>query len=263
MNWGRIGALVARHILLYRRNLSRLFEIFFWPLADLVLWGFISLYLTRDSGQVPLFVSFFLGAIIFWGLLSRSTITTSVSFLEDIWTRNLLNLFASPLKPQEFLVAIISTSFLQAVIGFVFLFILAFLLYSFNIFSLGIALVFCFANLLVMGWSIGIVNVSLILRFGQTAEILAWAVIFVFQPFSAVFYPVSVLPSFFQAIARFVPASHVFEGMRAVISTGVFPTTEFLWATGLNIIYATIAIMIFTLVFRQAKRQGRLTRMWQ
>lgn len=263
MNWRRVGALIVRYLLLYRRNLSRVLELFFWPLADLVLWGFISLYLVRDSDNVPLFVSFFLGAVIFWGILTRSSIATATSYLEDVWTRNLLNVFASPIRLREYIVALITTSFLQIIGNFVFLFLLAYVLYSFNIFSLGISLVFFFINLLIMGWSIGIFSVSMITRFGQTAEILAWALVFIFQPFAAVFYPLSIMPHAVQVIAHFVPASHIFEGMRTTIATGTFATNEFLWATGLNIILMTFAITVFSLVFRSAKKHGRLTRVWQ
>lgn len=263
MSWQRVSALILRYILLYRRNLARLLDLLFWPVTELAVWGFVTIYLIQESVTLPLFVSFFLGAIIFWNLLFRANLGVAVNFLEDMWTRNLLNLFASPLRPREFLTAIISTSFLQVLATFIILFLLALIFYSFNVFSIGPALLAFFLNLLVMGWSIGLVTIAIILRFGQSAEIMAWALIVFFQPLAAVFYPVSVLPPVFQAMARFVPASHVFEGMRTVLTTGVFSVPEFVWATGLNVVYAIGAVILFSLVFRTARRQGRLTRLWQ
>jgi len=131
---------------------------------------------------------------------------------------------------------------------------------SFNIFMIGISLIPFILNLTVMGWAIGIITTALILRFGQEAEVLAWALGFLFMPVSAVFYPVSVLPFFLQIIARFVPASYVFEGMRAVISNGNFPLNDLLWSTGLNTFYILFALLFFHWNFNVVKRKGLLVR---
>lgn len=263
MNWVRISGLMLRYFYLYKRTISRMFDIFFWPVMDLVLWGFVSLYLIRSGDDVPLFVAFFLGALIFWDAIFRSSVGVAASFLEDVWTQNFLNLFASPLKRSEFIAATVLSSFLRVVISILFMILLAGVFYHFNLFTLGPWLLLFFANLLIMGWSLGIVAVSVILRFGQGAEIMAWAFAFLFQPISAVFYPVAVLPVVLQKVAFFVPASHVFEGMRELISSGRFSWQEFFLALGLNALYIAGAITLFMFVYREAKKKGRLARMWQ
>ncbi len=260
MNLSRILAYTVRHLYLYKRSLPRLMEIFYWPVLDLLVWGFISIYLMRFKGDLPNFVAFFIGALILWDILFRSQQGISVSFLEDSWSRNLLNVFISPISPAEYVFSLLLVSVLKLIFASVVLVGLAWILYSFNIFTVGMDLIPLVANLIIMGWSVGIVTMSIILRFGQEAEVLAWGIAFLFQPVSAVFYPVSVLPEPLKTIAHFIPASHVFEGLRAVISGGALPLNEILWAAGLNVAYIILAILFFTWNFRTIKKKGLLVK---
>jgi ABC-2 type transport system permease protein len=236
-------------------------EIFYWPFLDLLVWGFVSLYLARMGGEgLPNFVAFFLGALILWDILFRSQQGISVSFLEDVWSRNLLNLFVSPLRPIEYIFSLMLVSAVKIVLVGIVLAGLAWLFYSFNVFIIGVSLIPFILSLVALGWAIGIVTTSLILRFGQQAEVLAWGIAFLFQPVSAVFYPVSVLPPFLQAIAKCVPSAHVFEGMRAVLSDGVFPLERLAGAFGLNVVYLVVSFIFFYRVFRTVRRKGLLAK---
>lgn len=235
-------------------------EIFYWPLLDLLVWGFVTVYLSRFRQNLPGFVTFFIGALILWDILFRSHQGISVSFLEDVWSRNLLNLFASPLSPAEYILSLMAVSMVKLITTASVMASLAWILYSFNIFLLGIALIPFILNLIIMGWAIGIVTTALILRFGQEAEVLAWALGFLFMPVSAVFYPVAVLPSLLQTVSRFIPASYVFEGMRTVISTGQFPVQNLLWSFGINAVYILAAGFFFKWNFAIVKRKGLLVR---
>jgi len=247
---------VLRQAYLYRRSLPRLLEVFYWPMVDLLLWGFVTLYLQETTAKLPAFVSYFLGALILWDVLFRAQQGISVSFLEDMWARNLINIFVSPLRITEYITALLFISIIKVVVAFFVMSLMAGLLYSFNIFKLGITLLPLVLNLMAMGWSVGIFTTALILRFGHEAEVLAWAVAFLFMPFSAVFYPVHVLPPLFQGIAQFIPSSHAFEGMRRVISTHEVPLEHILWATGLNCIYIIAAIVFFLMVYRWVLYRG-------
>lgn len=235
-------------------------ETFYWPLLDLLVWGFITVYLQRYQEGLPGFVTYFIGALILWDMLFRSQQGIAISFLEEMWSRNLMNLFVSPLKPGEFIAATMVISILKLISASVMTITLAWLLYSFNLFKIGVSLVPFIITLAVMGWSVGILTTAFILRYGQKAEVLAWGVAFLFQPVSAVFYPVDVLPDFLQVIAQFVPAAHVFEGMRDVIKTGTFPLNELLWAAGLDVAYLIISILVFYYMFRSVKIRGLLLR---
>ncbi len=252
-----IAALCLRQLYLYRRSLTRLLETFYWPTMDLLLWGFVTLYLQRSShGRMPAFVSYFIGALILWDVLFRAEQGISVSFLEDMWSRNLINVFVAPVTVTEYLAALMVISSVKVIAAFTVTSSLGWLLYSFNIFKLGIYLLPLVLNLVAMGWTIGILTTALILRYGLEAEILAWALAFLFLPFSAVFYPVRILPHALRTVAMFIPASHVFEGMRAVISTGVFPPVEFAYATGLNVIYILLSVWFFISIYKKALVSG-------
>lgn len=258
MNFKRVLAYTTRHLYLYKRSFPRLLEVFYWPLLDLLLWGFVTVYLSRNA--VPGFVAFFVGALILWDMLFRSQQGISVSFLEDVWSRNLLNIFVSPMTAAEYIASLLVISIVKLLLTSTVMITLAWVLYSYNIFHLGILLVPLIANLIIMGWAIGIITTALILRFGQETEVLAWGVALFFQPISAVFYPVSVLPQPLNAIARFTPSSHVFEGMRAIVATGIFPTEDLVWAVCLNAVYITAALAFFSWNFKMVKKKGLLVK---
>lgn len=236
-------------------------EIFYWPFLDLLLWGFISVYLIQFRKELPNFVAFLLGALILWDILFRAQQGISVSFLEDVWARNLLNVFASPLRPGEYIVSLMLVSAVKIMIAGVVMSLLAWIFYSFNIFLLGLSLIPFVLELVVFGWAIGIITTSLILRFGQQAEILAWGLALLFQPVSAVFYPVSVLPPVLQKIARFVPSSSIFEGMREIITRGGIPHSKLIWAMALNGLYILLAVFLFSMSFKVVKRKGLIVRL--
>jgi ABC-2 type transport system permease protein len=256
----RIAALVTRHLMLYKRSPQRIMEIVYWPMLDLLLWGFITVYLARFREGLPAFVTFFLGALILWDVLFRAQQGVCITYLEEVWSRNLLNLFASPLTSGEFIAATLTVSLMKVIAASAVTILLALAFYSFNLFMIGVALVPFMINLVAMGWAVGIFTTAIILRYGQEAEVLAWGLAFLFQPFSAVFYPVSVLPPWLQAVTFWVPAAHVFEGMRAVVNQGVFPVRELLWATGLNTLLLLAAVLFFQWMFAVVKDKGLLVR---
>lgn len=256
----RIGALITRHLYTYRRSPMRLMELVYWPLLDLLVWGFVSVYLQRFGAAVPNFVAFFIGALILWDILFRAQQGISVTYLEEVWSRNLMNLFVSPLTVAEFLLSTVIVSLGKLTVAALAMAGLAVVFYQFNILALGAALFPFVASLLLFGWSLGIFTTALVLRFGQAAESLAWVLAFVFQPFSAVFYPVSVLPPWMQAVAKVLPSSHIFEGMRAVIEGKDLPWEQLLWAFGLNGIYVVAAVAFFYATFAQVKQRGLLSK---
>jgi ABC-2 type transport system permease protein len=260
MKLHRIGAIIARHLYLYRRSLPRIMEIFYWPFLDLVIWGFITLYLARYQAQVPGFVAFFLGALILWDMLFRSQQGITISFLEELWARNLMNLFASPLKPGEFLAATMAMSVFKVTCVSVVMAVCALLFYSYNVLVIGLWLIPFVLNLVITGWIIGVFTTSLIMRFGQEAEVLAWSMVFLFQPISCVFYPMEVLPVWLKPVAWANPAAHVFEGMRAVLMPGTPPVMHLAWALSLNALFLVGAVAWFYRTFAYCKEQGLLVR---
>ena len=260
MNFGRVTALISRHLYLYRRSFPRLLEIFYWPLLDLVVWGFITMYLSQEGNELHGAVTFFLGALIFWDILFRAQQGVTISFLEEIWSRNLMNLFASPLTAGEFLAATMVISVFKVAAVSVIMAFSALFFYSYDVFIMGLTLIPFVFNLIAAGWIIGILTMSVIMRFGQQAEVLAWGLVFLFQPISCVFYPVSVLPNWLQPVALANPAAHVFEGMRDVLLHQIIPWEHLGWATGLNGLYLLLMIAIYQYTFSVCKENGMLVR---
>jgi len=259
LSGGRILAMLQRQLYLYRRSLIRSLEIVYWPLMDLLVWGFLSVYVATLRGGAGA-IAFLLGGMILWDLFFRAQQAISVSFLEDIWTRNLINVFVSPISTAEFLCATMLLGVIKVVVIGALLGALALVFYAFNIFHYGLPLLPFILNLIAAAWGMGIITTALILRFGQGAEALAWAVAFLFQPFSAVFYPVAVLPPAVQRIAWLLPTTHAFEGMRAVLAGRPLPWAHVAWAVVTNAVLFAIAIGVFAWVMRIARDQGLLLR---
>jgi ABC-2 type transport system permease protein len=194
-------------------------DTFQWALIDVVIWGF-TLYVAGSGAQLPNALAIFLGAVILWNLFFRCSQDVSVSFLDDVWARSLVTVFASPLRVWEFAAAIMLLGLVKLGLTLGVMAAAAWLLYAFDLFAFGFALVPFVANLVMLGWTVGLVSLALILRFGGRWGILAWSLPVLLMPFASVFYPESVLPPLARAVAQAVHATHVFEGMRTAASSG-------------------------------------------
>ncbi len=257
----RINALLIRHLYLYKRNIARIMDIVFWPVMELLLWGFLSTYI--DKLHIAGFnaVTVLLGAVIFWDLLSQSQRAVSVTFLEEVWERNFLNIFVTPLKLSEFIASTIVLAFIRIILVGIIMALLGILFYKFNLFSFGFYLIPFMLNLLFFGAAIGLFTTALILRYGTSAQVLAFGLMFLVQPFSAVFYPVSVLPQILQWLAYAFPSTYVFEGMRAVIATGALPANLLIGSIVSNIIYFVLFSWYFYNSFAVVKNKGKLLKL--
>jgi ABC-2 type transport system permease protein len=256
----RVSALLLRQLFLYRRSMIRSLEVVYWPVLDLLMWGFLSVYVARLRGGGATAIAFLLGGLILWDIFFRVQQAISVSFLEDIWTRNLINVFVSPVSTAEFLSATMLLGVIKVTVIGLLMSGLALVLYAFNIFPYAPALLPFAVNLILSAWGMGIITTALILRYGQGAEVLAWAVAFLFQPFSAVFYPVAVLPPALQHVAWALPTTYAFEGMRAVLAGHPLPWGDVVWALGLNAVLFGIAAGVFARVMWIARELGLLMR---
>ncbi len=255
----RIAGLLLRYVYLYRRSVARSMEIVFWPLMDLLVWGFLSRYLQRVSA--PAAVQYLLGALILWDVLYRSQQAISLAITEDIWTKNVLNVFVTPVRTGELLAATCMLGVLKAAAPAVLLTIVARVFYGFDLLALGAALVPFFASLLLFGWAVGMVTAGFILRYGQAAEALVWGVPFLIQPVSAVFYPLDVLPTALQWLARLLPSTYVFEGMRAVLLDGRLDGRLLAAALALNVVYLAGGALFFGWMIERGREKGYLGRL--
>jgi ABC-2 type transport system permease protein len=254
----RIGALMLRHVYLLRSSWTRLAELIYWPLVQMLMWGFLQSYLNTQSGFIARASGTLIGAILLWDILIRGQLGLSVSFLEEMWSRNLANLFISPLRPGEFLIALMGMSFIRLVIGVVPVTLLAIWFFGFNLWSLGLGLGLFFANLLITAWAVGTIVSGLILRNGMGAENLAWTLMFLIMPLTAVFYPVAVLPAFIRPLAWALPPTYVFEGLRAILIDHAFRADLMVEALAINAGLIILACAVFFRLVDSARRIGSL-----
>jgi ABC-2 type transport system permease protein len=260
--WQRIAAMVERYVVLHIRSTARLFEIFFWPVMELFVWGFFTVYLRKEfSSQSGTLVLWLLTGMIFWDVLFRSQQSVSLALMEELWSRNVLNLFISPLRRWEWVASAALYGLLKTSIIVATLMLLAVLFYAYPTGALGILLVPFMGNLLLMGWALGLFTSGLLVRWGHAAEALVWGVPFLIQPFSAIFYPLSVYPSWLKPFCLMLPSTHVMEGMRAAAGGGGFSWTNFGLAFGMNLVFMAGGGWFYVRMLERGRENGQLVRM--
>jgi ABC-2 type transport system permease protein len=256
MNPERIWAVILRHLYNLRHSWEELSDSFYWPAMDLIIWGLTSQYFQKSSSLTSHLVLILLTGLIFWQVIWRSQYEITVSLLNELWNKNLVNLFTSPLTINEWMLAVLSLGIIKMFLTLSFSLTLVWIFYSINLLKFGFMLVPFFALLLISGWWVGLVVASLIFRVGRQAQTLAWAGVYLLAPFSAVYYPVSSLPVWAQKISMFIPTSYIFEGMRQILLTGVIPWRNFIISLFLNIFYLLLAMMFLRSSFYKAKEEG-------
>jgi ABC-2 type transport system permease protein len=254
----RIGAMVLRYWYLLRYSWPRVLDLIYWPAVQMLMWGFLQLYLTEQAGLAYHAGGAFIGAVLLWDILFRGQIGFSVSFLEEMWSRNLGNLMMTPLRPAEFVAALMVMSILRVLIGLVPVTIAAIFFFGFNLWQLGLAVPVFFLNLILTSWSIGLVACGMVLKKGMGAEGLAWSLTFLLLPLACVYYPVATLPVWLQWMALSLPPTHVFEGFRALLLEGRFDGGAMFAAFLLNLLYLGMASAAFAMLLRSARQSGSL-----
>ena len=254
----RVSGILLRHLYVLRRSWPRLLDLAYWPTIQMVLWGFVTLFFVQHSSWVAQAAGVLISAVLLWDILFRANLGVSLSFMEEMWARNLAQLFASPLRPYELVVALALMSLIRTVIGVTPAMLLAMPLFGISVFALGLPLAAFFANLLVFGWSIGLIVSALVLRLGLGAEGLAWVAVFALGPLSGIYYPIATLPVWLQPLAWALPPSWVFEGMRAVLFEGTLRSRDLAMAGGLNLAYMAMAAGFFLWTCRVARDRGLL-----
>jgi ABC-2 type transport system permease protein len=255
-----IAGIVLRQLYLLRGSPVRLVGLVVWVTIDIVLWGFITRYLNTVSGSGVNFVPTLLGAVLLWDFCERIMQGVSTAFLEDVWSRNFLNIFSSPLLISEYIAGLVVTSVMTSSLGLTAMLVLATGVFHLQFFSLGLPLAAFLMVLFVFGITLGIVAAAMVLRFGPASEWLLWPLPALLSPFAAVFYPLAILPKWMQAVAALLPPSYVFEGMRSLLGGGPFPGALLLQAGAVAALELLAAGYFFGRIHRHAVRTGLLAR---
>ena len=257
---GRIWAVVLRHLYLMRGSPARVVPLFAWVAVDVVLWGLLTRWLDSMVASPVRLVPALLGAVLFWNFFTRVMHGVTMAFFEDVWSRNFLNVFATPLSVGEYVAGLVLSSVLTSLVGLLAMVGLAAAAFGLSVAAYGAAAVPFLLVLFAFGVALGIVGVSLVLRLGPAAEWLIWPIPALLAPFAGVFYPVATLPAWMQAVARVLPPSYVFEGLRAVVAGRSIPPGGLAWAGGLAVAWLLLAGWGFARVYRHAVRTGLIGR---
>ena len=255
MSFSRIRGIFFRYFYYLFRGSHSLADLFYWPFVDILLWGLTSVWIQRQQ-STPMLPLVLMTGLIFWQVIWRGAIDIPVSLLQEFWNRNLVNLFSTPLKVSEWCAGVILLCLFKLCITIIFGSVLVYLLYALNVFTVGWAFLPFAASLLVFGWSVGFLAASAVVYWGQQLEALAWIIGAIFAPFSAVFYPVDVLPAWAQPVSWSLPTTYIFQGMRQVLATGVFPMQYFLTSIALDVLYLSAAFLLFRFMFEKSRVKG-------
>ncbi len=256
MNLQRVLGVFLRYFFAMRKGLQHLSDLLYWPLIDILLWGLTSVWMQSQDLRIQNLPLILMTALIFWQISWRGSIDISVSLLQELWQRNLVNLFSTPLKFSEWIAGVILISLCKLVFTILFGTLVVYLLYALNVFTIGWAFLPFAASLLIFGWSIGFLASSAIIYWGHKVEMFAWMIGGLFAPFSAVFYPVEVLPQWAHVICWCLPTTYIFEGMRSILHTGTFPMGYFWISIALNILFLAASSSLFRFAFEKSRSKG-------
>jgi ABC-2 type transport system permease protein len=256
----RIRAVARRHAYVLQRAPQRWFDVVFWPIVDTILFGALGVQLSRASNGGHAAVAGLLAGILLFHVVFQAEISLATGFLEETWSRNLLNLMVTPLTELEYGAGVVLFGFGRLAIGVSVVSVVAFALFAFNITSLGLGLVPLIAVLLVVGWAVALVVIGLILRVGQGAEILTWGFIAFLLPMSGIFYPVSALPAGLQPIAQALPTTHAFAAARELVAGHPLPWDQVGIAAAGAVVVALLAVWYLTRMLATFRRRGFISR---
>ena len=255
-----VAAILLRQWYLLRGSPVRVLPLFGWVAVDIVLWGFITRYLNSVSAAGINFTAVMLGAVLMWDLFGRVMQGVTTGFLEDVWSRNFLTLFASPLTISEYVTGLVIASIATSAIGLMVMLALAVPVFGLSFIALGSHLLVFLCVLFGFGVGLGVLASAMVLRLGPASEWLVWPIPALLSPFCGVFYPLAVLPAWMRAVGYALPPSYVFEGMRALLLGRPLTTAPLLWAALLTVADIVLAGWCFVGVYRYAVRSGLLAR---
>lgn len=261
IGWRRILGLLQRHVFLLLGSWPRLIELLYWPTLNMIVWGFLNFYLTKQMNGVGIVAVALLAGTLLWDILIRSQFSVLVSFMEELWSRNLGHIFVAPIRPLDYAGGLVLLSLVRTFIAMTPAFLFAWLFFGFLVLDFGLPFIAFYLNLAMTGWWCSFLLVALLFRFGLAAEWLAWMLSFILSPFVAVYYPVSVLPEWIQPLAWSLPPTYVFEGMRAIVTDQIVRWDYLSMATLLNFAFLAVSLWVYLTAFEATRRRSGLLQM--
>lgn len=255
-SWRRVWAVVSRQALVQYRNPGMWFLLLALPVVDALL--FTSIGVAYGSGDGPIRVLF--TGILLFHLVWQLTLAGSLGFLEEVWSRNVLNLFTTPVREIEYATALGVVGLMRTLIAVVLIGAVGGGMYAVDPASAGWVLAPAAAVLLVFGWAVALLVVGLTLQFGDSAEVFSWGTLVLLMPLSGVFYPVEALPGGLQAVARAIPLTRAFDATRIGIQGGGVAEGDLIIAALGSVVAVALAFWFVLRQLRRFREMGWITR---
>jgi ABC-2 type transport system permease protein len=200
-----VGALTAfayRNLIMARRNVFFLFELTFWPGVAMLSHGL----LTRFLDLTPEMTAFILVGTVALSAVQVCQLDVAYAVLFDIWSKSMKHQFLTPVRIHHLALGSWLVGVGRGVIVWALMAVIGGRAFGFDFLGPGplrvaLFLLGCFLTALV----IGLLVCALVLLYGTRAETSAWAAVNFFVMLAGIYYPISVLPSWVQAISAGIP----------------------------------------------------------
>lgn len=255
MNIQPILGVILRSARLWKHDINLLLFSLYWPLLDIMIWGFLGSWM-QQAQNIPNFAAVTLLGILLLQLAFRAPNTIVMSFMEEIWADNLVNLFSLPLKLSDWIVAItIFTAFVSSLIALISI-IIMWLLYNIALSKILLSFALFAPPLFICGIWLGFMGLITVTFYGKRAQEFGFILVWLFAPFSGGYYPIEALPHWAQVISSFLPMSYLLESMRNYVLYGANPTNGLIKGYSLAILYTALTIALFVYAFKKTKVKG-------
>ena len=259
MSLKRIKAVLIQEYFITINSMEIILDIFFFPAMSIVLFGFLSKYLSGASGG-NIGNSVLMGMLL-WEIIFITQYSVSVGSLWNIWSRNLSNMFISPLNTFEYIFAHIVSGCVKATLVFLLTSVVSIYVFDFNIFILGpVNLILFYISLTLFAVGIGLAILGLIFCYGTKIQAFAWGLLPIVQPLTAALYPIGILPSPLKQIAYIFPPTYIFEAARKSLTTGEIGWDLIGISFMVNILWITGGALIFKLLFKRSRVTGQFAK---
>ena len=254
----RIIAIFLQEYFITKRSLEVIFDLFIYSTITIVLFGFVAKYLAGTNVAAAYYLVI---GLLLWEVVRVTQYSITVAVMWNVWSRNLSNMFVSPLSATEYFIALMITSSIKSALVVIILSVIIYYVSGFDVLRIGfVNILLSFINLSIFFFFLGIVITGLIFRFGTRIQALSWGLILLFQPLSATFFPITILPKPLQILSFFIPITHVFESARKNYLNQTTDWGSFFLALILNAVYFVFSCLLFYYMFKKSRQTGQFAR---
>jgi ABC-2 type transport system permease protein len=259
ISFQRVSAVLLQELYITARSVEVIVDLPFWSLMTVIVFGFVTRFLSTVMN--PTVAHYLYLGTLMWEIMRIAQYSMSLGVLWNVWSHNFSNMFITPLSMPEYVLAQMLSALVKAFSLFLVVAFIAAILFDFNLFSMGLGnLTLLFLNLLFFAYSIGLFILGIIFRLGTRIQALAWGLVLIFQPLTAAYYPLSVMPPVLQTVAYLLPPTYVFEAARASLDTPAIHWDNIGIAAIENVIYFALSVWFFNFMYRRSRETGQFAR---